>query len=266
MPLEVDMEIKQMIPIFGEGRLLKKDALDLIRDFAPDFISILFGNYGNGVIAGFSVREAEGRILVGPGILKYSCGIFSMKEEAGLVYDGYGRMNRIVLKYTGGGQSHDFKEAGFSLFLTAARESEGEEYELGRFCLEEGAALRCSGEYRDFYDLATEFNTLNLLHVPYSCENGSCLSPVIFKLYGKAVLASQKAAPLDISFATACLNSSRVSLELLDSYLYAREKAEYGKNGNLERYSHLRKIYMQLAGVGGMVQKQSGANRRTVIE
>ena len=36
------MEIKQFYPLFEEGRILKKDALDMIRDYAPDFFSLLF--------------------------------------------------------------------------------------------------------------------------------------------------------------------------------------------------------------------------------
>ncbi len=50
------MEVKQVFPIFEEGRILKRDSLDLIRDYAPDFFSLLFGKYGSGVIAGFSIH------------------------------------------------------------------------------------------------------------------------------------------------------------------------------------------------------------------
>ncbi len=46
------MEIEQIFPVFEEGRILKRDSLDFIRDYAPDFFRLLYGEYGNGVIAG----------------------------------------------------------------------------------------------------------------------------------------------------------------------------------------------------------------------
>ena len=60
------MEVKQVFPLFEEGRILKRDSLDFIRDYAPDFFSLLFREYGNGVIAGFSCdwsRHFEARPL-----------------------------------------------------------------------------------------------------------------------------------------------------------------------------------------------------------
>ena len=60
------MEVKQVFPIFEEGRILKRDSLDLIRDYAPDFFSLLFGKYGGGVIAGFSIHGDGKNIVVGP--------------------------------------------------------------------------------------------------------------------------------------------------------------------------------------------------------
>ena len=41
------MEVKQIFPLFEEGRILKRDSLDFIRDYAPDFFRLLFGEYGN---------------------------------------------------------------------------------------------------------------------------------------------------------------------------------------------------------------------------
>lgn len=65
------MEVKQVFPLFEEGRILKRDSLDFIRDYAPDFFSLLFREYGNGVIAGFSVRGEGKDLVIGPGILKH---------------------------------------------------------------------------------------------------------------------------------------------------------------------------------------------------
>ena len=64
------MELKQVFPIFEEGRILKRDALDLLREYAPEFASLLIEEHGSGVMAGFRIREQAGTVFVGPGILK----------------------------------------------------------------------------------------------------------------------------------------------------------------------------------------------------
>jgi hypothetical protein len=41
-----------------------------------------------------------------------------------------------------------------------------DELELGRFKLREGAVLR--SDYTDFFDLITEYNTINVINVEYA--------------------------------------------------------------------------------------------------
>ena len=136
------MELKQVFPIFEEGRILKRDALDLLRDYAPEFASLLFEEHGSGVMAGFRIREQGGTVFVGPGILKDKDSFFCMRREAAVSFDQYGRAVRIVLRRIGEHMSADFREERYELSLEPVRESGEGEYELGRFLLESGARLR----------------------------------------------------------------------------------------------------------------------------
>lgn len=259
------MIIEQRFPIFEKGRMLKKDALDLIRDYAPEYASLLFQNYGNGVLSGFGISGARGEILIGPGILKDGGSFFCMREEIRLPVSWYGQPVFITLKKSGFQKSPDYWTHTYELLLEPVRELEPGEYELGRFRLEQGAKLRAAGEYKDFYDLTTEFNTLNLINVPYACENGSCLSPVILKMYGKGVLGSKKAEPLDFSFAAVCLNSSGISLDLLKNYLWAKGERDTGE-GNQEWYQSLKRLYSALVSGGGLRRQTYGSSGKTVID
>lgn len=259
------MEVKQVFPLFEEGRILKKDSLDLLRDYAPEFFSLLFCEYGNGIVAGFEIRQAGERITVSPGIMKDGSSFLCMKEEAVLDYDMYGQTTQVALRREGCSSTPDYRTECYGLFLGAVRTLGEGEYELGRFSLEKGARLR-TGEYKDFHDLATEFNTLNRIHVRYACEQGSTLAPQIMKLYGTGVLASQKAEPLDLSFASACLSNPRIPVQFIRDYLYARERTREPDGGIPNLYARLGRLYSRLVSGGEYRQRQKGAGGKTVID
>lgn len=260
------MEIRQVFPIFEEGRLLKKDALDLIRDYAPDFFSLLFKNYGNGVIAGFSIRKEEGKVAVGPGILKHGDSFLCMRNEVGLPYDLYGQEAQVAIRKAENSRTADFRTEKYRITLGPVSPPGEELYELGRFRLERGAKLRCAGDYKDFRDLETEFNTLNLIHVKYACDNGSGLSPLILRLYGEGIIASPKAEPLDLSFATACLSGGGVSCGLVRSYLGARDKNGAPGEENQEWYKGLKRLYTRLVAGGAVSHGRTGTAGKTWID
>lgn len=260
------MELRQVFPIFEEGRILKRDALDLLRDYAPEFISLLFEERGSGVMAGFRIREQEGTIFVGPGILKDGGSFFCMQREAALAFDQYGRAVRIVLRRLSERMSADFKEERYELSLEPLGALGEGEYELGRFLLEPGARLRAGEDYRDFHDLVTEFNTLNPVHIRYACAGGHTLSPLVTRLYGKGVAHAPAAGALDAAFAMACLNGARVPAEAIREYLSAKGEILARDPGNLELYEGLAGIYARLVSGGGARRRPKGTGGKTVIE
>ena len=260
------MEIKQFYPLFEEGRILKKDALDMIRDYAPDFFSLLFRDYGDGVVAGFQISGQGREIRVSPGILKSGSSFFCMREEARLEYTMQGRMVQIMLRKLGDSATADFQTQCYGLSLEPVRVPGAGEYELGRFLLEQGARLRTYEDYKDFNDLMTGFNTLNPVYIRFACENDSTLSPFILRLYGKGVLHSAKAEPLDLSFAALCLNSPIISSELICNYIAAREHSEGSPQGNLQMYQCLARLYTRLVSGGEVRRRPRGMIGKTTID
>lgn len=251
------MEVKQVFPLFEEGRILKRDALDCIRDYAPDFCSLLFQDYGSGVVAGFQIGGVGTEITVSPGILKHGLEFFCMKEAVTLQYNLFGQTVMVILKKRGGMSTADFRTDYYELSLEPVRALQAEEYELGRFLLEQGARLRTYEDYKDFHDLVTGFNTLNPIYIRFACEGGSTLAPFILRLYGKGVLHSAKAQPLDLSFGVACLNSRVVSAELIRQYLSVQEPGRDEGQSNLHLYQRLDRLYTRLVS-GGEARHRSG--------
>ena len=44
-------------PLFENGRILKKEALEIIRDYPRDLLSIIYDGYTNGVIRGLRLSS-----------------------------------------------------------------------------------------------------------------------------------------------------------------------------------------------------------------
>lgn len=260
------MEVKQFFPLFEEGRILKKDALDMVRDYAPDFFSLLLEEYGSGIVCGFQIRGQGNEIRVAPGILKDGASFFCMREEAQLEYGLYGQTVQIILRRLAGEASADFRTERYCLTLEPVRTLGEEEYELGRFLLEQGARLRTYTDYKDFDDLVTGFNTLNPVHIPFSCQNGSGLAPFILRFYGKAVLHSPKAQPIDLSFAALCLNGSRISAQLVREYLIVREQTADNYESNMQMYQGLRRLYAKIVSGGEARQRLQNMSGKTMID
>lgn len=260
------MIIEQKFPLFEKGRIIKKDALDLVRDYAPQALALLFQSYGDGIISGFEISGCRDGIVIKPGILKDGSGFFCMKEEVFLECGVYGHPVQITLRKCGGGRDADYQTDAYELILEPVRELEEGVFELGRFRLEKGAKLRSCKDYKDFFDLATEFNTLNLVYARYACENGSVLSPLILKMYGQGIIKSPKAEPLDLSFAMLCLNSQGISADLLSGYLSVKLGKDIKKCGNPENYRDLGRLYNAI--VSGSEARRSGGGRvgKTMID
>lgn len=90
------------------------------------------------------------------------------------------------------------------------------EIELCRFKLKEGAALRTN--YKDFYDMQTEYDTLNLADATWSSAGGNTLSKEITDFFAKKVLECGHAEKDDIQFAYFLLQSREaVNYDILDA-------------------------------------------------
>ncbi len=107
-------------------------------------------------------------------------------------------------------------------FLDASLELLDDEVELCRFKLKDGARLRT--EYKDFYDIQTEYDTLNLAHATWSAADGNSLSKEVTDFFARKVLACEEAGEGDPQFAYLLLQSREaVRTELLKITLWEKQ-------------------------------------------
>ncbi|MFB5763890.1 DNA and RNA helicase [Paenibacillus medicaginis] len=210
---------KHTRPLFEKGRILKTAMLESLRDYPRSFLDVRYQEYTDGIITGADIRVGPKTLTVAPGIIKYDGRLYLMEEAQEVPYTATGRETVLVVHFEKAESSADFDSYVGRLVLQE-RPPASDEVELGRFKLKEGAVLR--SDYLDFSDLATEFNTLNLLHARNAGRGEGTLVPVIFKFFARELLGRGSTHPADLSFALLGLNQERIEMETLLHYLAAR--------------------------------------------
>jgi len=222
-------------PIFTKGRVLKKESIEYLRDFPYDLATLAWDDYSDGVLGGFKVSIKEDCIVVGQGALKYKGNIILVNETVSILSE-YGRLMYIKVAIGKYQETEDFKLCPIEIKIDKSKPLHDNEIELGRFCLESGAQLRC--KYDSFYDLRTEENTLDLTRTPYAGRGTPTLHPRVLKEFAQALLTSSQDAT-DTAFALICLNTDVVSKSSIEWYLAKRNHIEYKKYGLEQLYDKL---------------------------
>ena len=212
-----------IFPVFTKGRVLKRESLEYLRDFPYDLAAIAFEEYADGVLCGFSVSYEEGCIFISPGVLKYQNKIIVVSGST-VTLGKYGQLMYIKAVFGEDQKTEDFIICPVEIEIDINEPIPENEMELGRFCLENGAELRC--RYDSFGDLRTAENTLDLTHVPYGGHGSPTLHPIVMKEYARTVLGSSTDSS-DTAFALMCLNSPVVNKVAIQWHIAKKNNAEY---------------------------------------
>ena len=239
-------------PLFARGRILKKEMLENLRDFPRDFFDIYFADYSDGVIAGAEVIIGDGQITIGKGIVKHDQCLYLLEDNLQVSYFNANKEILIKVRFFPEETGGDFSSRSTEVFLDDDPEIALDQMELGRFKLREGAALR--SDYTDFFDFATEYNTINIIHAPYAAPGLATLNPTILRYFAKIVLKSNSSNGYDLNFAMNCLSQKPLDRELIQYYLVNRRGLEYQDFSNIEIYRHLTLIVKELE--SGIKQQQ----------
>ncbi|MDY4097311.1 MAG: hypothetical protein SOY47_11430 [Lachnospiraceae bacterium] len=223
-------------------KILTREMLIALRDMAWLREQIAYQDYPKGVIFGCRLR-IEGRyICIGPGQIKCRDYLFLMGEEERIEYaptESY-----ISLKFKAGEREEfsGYVRYRTSFFLDTRLEVGEDEVELCRFKLKEGARLRT--EYKDFYDIQTEYDTVNLAHATWAAADGNSLSKEVTDFFARQVLACEEAAQEDIQFAYLLLQSKEaVRTDVLTDYLMRKTGQKQKGDFILEEaFYHLEQI------------------------
>lgn len=223
-------------PLFTRGRVVKKDALDNLHGFPRGLAELAFGGASDGILYGFTITYGGKGLCVSAGALKSQGEVVLVGGEA-LPFGHFDQLVSIKLAIGTKYSTEDFEVLPVQFIVDTRLVAQGQEWELGRFCLSEGAVLR--SEYKGVRDFTTPHNTLDLIHVAYAGQDKATMSPRLMKRFGEELLHSGTLDPLDLTFGLLCMNSTLVQRDCILWYLANRLNEPWRELTNGEIYQRL---------------------------
>jgi hypothetical protein len=251
-------------PHFNKGRILKTSMLEGLRDFPRDYVELYYRGYADGILAGAEVEVFPDKLVVSPGMVLHKGRLYMLTEPMELVYQATGRVSVLKLRFTADETLSDMTISHSELLLDEETTCTSGELELARFKLKEGARLR--RDYQTFADLATEFNTLHVIHVPYAAEGASTLSPVVMKDYAERLLRTGTSDPQDLVFAMMCLNEGTVVRNVILHHIASRLGLEYREYDNAQMHRYLDRILANAGRGTGRSGHPIGGPHRMIVD
>lgn len=251
-------------PHFNKGRILKTSMLEGLRDFPRDYIELYYRGYADGILAGAEVEVFPDKLVVSPGMVLHKGRLYMLTEPMELVYQATGRVNVLKLRFTAEETVSDMTISHSELLLDEETTCTSRELELARFKLKEGARLR--RDYQTFADLATEFNTLHVIHVAYAAEGASTLSPIVMKDYAERLLRTGTSDPQELVFAMMCLNEGTVARGVILHHIASRLGLEYREYDNAQIHRYLDRVLANAARGTGRSGMPVGGPHRMIVD
>lgn len=253
-------------PLFSAGRILKTEMLEELRDYPREFFNIRFSEYSDGIISGCDIEVTDNFIVVKKGIIKYGGLIYILTEDKPIRYENNNKLVCLKVRFLKRKIEGDFIRNCTEVYLDENIESNVDEMEIARFKLREGAVLR--NDYVSFEDFSTEFDTLNIINVPYSTIEESSLSPKITRYLGKEILRCNLNDNFDMYFATLCLQSQNAIVkDVIIAYLVNKINIPFGEYSNEDLYFYLLEVLKQIKdSLGDRNKRKSGRCKKILID
>lgn len=256
---------QRTVPIFRSHTVLKAAALSEGMNEASGLIEQIYQGYSDGIITGADIIIEGKDLIIKPGIIKYNKVLYQMKEEERIPYQADGKTSILWLQFLESQEREDKIQWNTSIYLTEKTENRNNDMELCRFTLKEGAVLR--QDYKNFHDMATEHNTLNIIEAPYAGIGEHTVSPIITEMYGNTLAGMNSKDPLDMAFMLECLKGVPVARKILLTYI--RRKLPHIKKthmANREIYESLKIIIDNIKRTGGQAAGTVEVKRRMIID
>lgn len=230
-------------PGFAGGRILKKESLWDLRDYAYGSMQLFYMDYTDGIIKGCRVRVEGNKLIIGKGILKCGDFVYLMQEEESVSFEAENRLTVLKAVFTVKRGNPDYLAYQVSFFLDPDPERKPDQIELCRFHLRTGSVLR--DRYKNFSDMSTEYDTINLIHATMAGRGRERLHPEVMLRFAEEMALQKGKKEADTCFCYQILNTAgEADGEMVAAYLADRgEKVcgdSDGKNDGESLYEKLR--------------------------
>ena len=230
-------KLEHKVPTFAPGPV-KKEIMVALRDIALDEQNIRYNEHIDGIISGCGLIEEGMKIGLVGGIVKFAGRLYKLKEKALVHYEHTDDWTVLKLRFSPQIQHKEYIHYTAELTLDDNVDIRPNEMEMGRFKLKKGSRLRTA--YKDFWDMATEYDTVNLVHVKHSMRYNHTLHPAITAHFARDAFEYLDDNSLDCAFCTACLaGESAISRELIERYIANRLEKKFEKMDNSKLHAAL---------------------------
>ena len=227
-------------PLFAGGRILKKESLWDMRDYAYGSQQAIYTGYTDGIIKGCGIHVKGSHLVIGRGILKYGDFLYQMQEEVQVPFVAENRMVALKAFFSVKAGHPDYLSYQADFRLNHDLERQENQIELCRFHLREGSVLRDA--YKDFSDLQTRYDTVNLINATVAGRRQERLHPTVLLRFAEEMQERGGKDVADMAFSYEVWNHA----------------------GELERMAVL--AYLADKGVAGMAEMHGWDNERIVSE
>jgi len=239
-------KLEHKIPTLAPGPV-KKEIVQCLRDLALDEQNIRYHEHTDGIIAGCGLIEENMKIGLINGIVKFGGRLYKLGEKAFVPYEPTDNWTVLKLRFGTQMQHREYIHYSAELVLDSGMDIKPNEMEMGRFKLKKGSRLRT--QYKDFWDMVTEYDTVNLIHVKQAARHSPTLSPAIAMHFAREAFSYLGGHPLDGAFCTVCLATGEpVSRELIERYVCSRLGRDYREMNNTQLHEALGEILDLISG------------------
>lgn len=260
--------MENLYPLFERNRILKKELMWALRDYAFANIQLEYQEFADGIIKGCEVKVRGQELAVSKGIVKYGGFVYLVTEEMPIPYEPKECLQVLKMKLEEDKRSEDLIAYRVTLFLDESPVKQEGELEVCRFKLQHGSRLR--EDYKNFEDMATEFDTVNLLEADFSSVTGKSLASKVTGYFAREALKAEYCQAEDISFAYLCLaQPGAVSREVVWDYVGRKmgmDGEEYNGRGNREVFDGMVSVLRGMQTGNGRRMGREGGRRRILVE
>lgn len=253
------------VPVFTKGNLLSQEMLDAMKDYGVYGINNSYTGYSNGIVTGFKIHVEKGVIYIGEGLVRYEGRLLVSTESVTVPMTPAGQWQAVKLAITDYEKTKNFEHHHMDIEVSTNLEREANRMEICRVKLQNGANLR--SEYRNFEDMETEFDTVNLINAQWSAYGEDSINPAVLLEFARQARKKNIANPNDTAFIQQILNCNGHALnrELIQFYINTRLERNRYDYTNMEIYEGLCRI-LKLTETNVMPKTEIKKPRRLIVD
>jgi len=204
--------IGRKLPVFQKGKLLTREMLQALNDFAVSAAETAYLEYADGILYGCRLTTTQELITVHPGAVILEGRVYYITEEISLAYAPTNQWMVLKIRHIGEKLTENFAVEELELVLEPENLLLEKEIEICRFKLQQGARLRTT--YRNFEDLETEYDTVRYRCADWAAVGKASLSPIILKMFYEEAVRKENMSEKYLQF---CMQIASMKQETLNN-------------------------------------------------